>query len=149
MLRHFVGSAKAAGRIAYCSGGPAGGGVSSSTQTKIKRWPQGHLFLQRWGSGSPRALCALAMTGFFHELRCNSRRQGVVIPPYGGKEYSRAGRCRHRPLRNDDKKCCASRQTQSVSPVPPGQHKRRARRGWRRRDYAKARCKFCTSRSAR
>ena len=30
MLRHFVGSAKAAGRIAYCSGGPAGGGVSSS-----------------------------------------------------------------------------------------------------------------------
>ena len=29
-----------------------------------------------------------------------------------------------------------------------GQHKRRARRGWRRRDDAKARHKFCTSRFA-
>ena len=29
-----------------------------------------------------------------------------------------------------------------------GQHKRRARRGWRRRDHAKARHKFCTSRFA-
>ena len=37
------------------------------------------------------------MTGIFHELRCNSGRRGVVTPPYGGKEYSRAGRCGHRP----------------------------------------------------
>ena len=37
------------------------------------------------------------MTGLFHELRCNSGRQGVVTPPYGGKERGRAGRCRHRP----------------------------------------------------
>ena len=108
MLRHFVGSAKAAGRIAHRSGGPAGGGVSSSTQAKIKRWPQGHLFLQPWGNGSPRPRSALAMTGFFHELRCNSGRRGVVTPPpYGDKERGRAGRCGHRPLRNDDKKCCA------------------------------------------
>ena len=35
-----------------------------------------------------------------------------------------------------------------VFPVSPGQHKRRARRGWRRRDDAKARHKFCTSRFA-
>ena len=35
-----------------------------------------------------------------------------------------------------------------VFPVSPGQHKRRARRGWRCRDDAKARHKFCTSRFA-
>ena len=37
------------------------------------------------GNGSPRPRSALAMTGFFHELRCNSGRQGVVTPPYGGQ----------------------------------------------------------------
>ena len=80
MLRHFVGSAKAAGRIAYCPGGPAGGGVSSSTQTKIKRWPQGHLFLQRWGSGSPRPRSALAMTGFFSRVAVQFRAARCGYP---------------------------------------------------------------------
>ena len=135
MLRHFVGSAKAAGRAAYCSGGPAGGGVSSYTQTKIKRWPQGHLFLQRWRSGSPRpvtSVTGLAMTPqkFTLSFRTSAHtgvgirspcRSGRPCPPGSGsaalcrtgptcpatRRVSRAGRCGHRPLRNDDKKCCA------------------------------------------
>ena len=35
-----------------------------------------------------------------------------------------------------------------VFPVSPGQHKRRARRGWGRRDDTKGRHKFCTDRFA-
>ena len=85
-------------------------------QAKIKRWPQGHLFLQCRGNGSPRARSALAMTGYF--MSCGAIPGGEVwLPrPTAGKEYGRAGRCRHRPLRNDDKKWCAYHGRRKVYP---------------------------------
>ena len=43
MPRHFVGSAKAAGRAAYCFGGSAGGVIFPPQRKIYKRWPPGHL----------------------------------------------------------------------------------------------------------
>ena len=81
-----------------------------------------------------------AMTWFLHEVRCKPgfRSSGRPTPVRRLPIDLRRAACPHAALR----------QTQRLPPVPPGQHKRRARRGWRRRDDAKARCEFCSAKFA-
>ena len=106
-------------------------------QTKIKRWPQGHLFLQRRGNGSPRPRSALAMTPqkFTLSFRTSAHtgvgirspcRSGRPCPPGSGSAaLCRTGpTCpatrRISPAKRWQEMLRITRQTQSVSLLRQG-----------------------------